>query len=135
ISPDDYTASTGSVTFNANDTSKTVNVTVNGDLLQEGNEVFSLNLSSPSNTTLGTGSETATIIDNDTSYLFVNPVFVSEPDTGTVMAAFTIVRFGQTASSVTATFATANSSALAPDDYTAATGTVTFNGGDTSKMV
>jgi hypothetical protein len=72
--PDDYQATSGSLTFNPGETSKTVTVAVKGDTLNETDEVFSLLLSSPSNTVLGRTQAFGTIADNEVSpqgYWFV----------------------------------------------------------------
>ena len=66
----DYTAITsGTLTFAAGETSKTVAVTVTGDNLDEGNETVVLRLSSASNATLSGGNATldatGTITDDD----------------------------------------------------------------------
>lgn len=53
VADSDYVAATGTLTFAAGETSKTVSVTVNGDTKGESNETFSLVLSSPTNATLG----------------------------------------------------------------------------------
>jgi hypothetical protein len=61
----DYAASAGSVTFTANQTSRTISVTINGDTAVEANETFTLTLSSPTNATLADGSATGTITNDD----------------------------------------------------------------------
>jgi Calx-beta domain-containing protein len=52
----DYVSATGQLTFPPGQTSKTATVTVNGDLLNEVNENYTVNLSSPSNVTIADGS-------------------------------------------------------------------------------
>ncbi len=83
----DYaTVVAGTLTFAPGDTSKTVQVTVNGDTLEEANETVVLRLSSPSNATLSSGGATldatGTITDDDTASdaiaLTVSPTSVSE---------------------------------------------------------
>ncbi|MBE9204811.1 putative Ig domain-containing protein [Synechocystis salina LEGE 06099] len=66
--PYDYTATSGTLTFNAGDTSKTIQVAINDDLFYEPtNETFFVNLSSPSsNATISKAQGIGTIIDNDT---------------------------------------------------------------------
>ena len=49
---DDYTATSGTLTFNAGETSKTFTVSVKEDLIPENNETVQLTLSNPSNTTV-----------------------------------------------------------------------------------
>ncbi|TDT88397.1 chitinase [Azorhizobium sp. AG788] len=61
----DYTAKTGTVTFAPGETSKTVQVAVTGDTAVEANETFTVALSSPSGATLGHGTATATITNDD----------------------------------------------------------------------
>ncbi len=48
---------------------------------------------------------------------------------------FTVSLDAASANPITVDFATANNTAVAPGDYTAATGTVTFAPGDTSETV
>ena len=48
---DDYTATSGTLTFSAGETSKTFTVTVSEDLIPENNESVILTLSNPSNAT------------------------------------------------------------------------------------
>jgi hypothetical protein len=61
----DYTSSSGSVTFSAGQTSKTITVLVNGDTSVEPNETFLVNLFNPFNTTIGKAQGIATILDDD----------------------------------------------------------------------
>lgn len=62
----DYTATSGSLTFNNGDSPKTVTVTVNDDSENESDETLSLQLSSPSNgATLADGTGQGTILNND----------------------------------------------------------------------
>ena len=62
----DYTATSGTLTFNPGETSKTFNVSIKEDSLDEGDETINLALSSPSHAALGTSaSATLIITDND----------------------------------------------------------------------
>jgi hypothetical protein len=72
--PGDYQATSGTLTFNPGEVSKTVTVAVKGDTLNESDETFSLILSSPANAVLGRAQAFGTIIDNEQSpqgYWFV----------------------------------------------------------------
>ena len=64
---DDYTAASGSLTFNAGDTSQTVEITVLTDSEDEGQETLTLTLSNPSQATLGDATGTGTIEDGESS--------------------------------------------------------------------
>ncbi|MFN8495672.1 MAG: clostripain-related cysteine peptidase [Caldilineaceae bacterium] len=61
----DYLATSGTLTFNPGETSKTISVPIIDDIVYELNETVNIGLSSPSNTTLGTPASTTLRIDND----------------------------------------------------------------------
>jgi hypothetical protein len=63
----DYVAASGKVTFAPGETSKTVNVTVNGDTAIEPDETLTLNLSGPTNATIKKGVGAGTITNDDKS--------------------------------------------------------------------
>jgi hypothetical protein len=65
LSGSDYVAKSGNLTFAAGVTSKTVNVSIKGDLADETDEAFTVNLSNPSHAQIGDGSGTGTILDDD----------------------------------------------------------------------
>ena len=111
-------------------------VLVHGDTLDEANETFTLNLSNAVNATIVDGTGTGTITDDDPlPALTINDVSVAEGDTGTVAATFTVTLSAVSGRTVTVDYATANNTAVAPGDYTAASGTLTFTPGQTSKTV
>ena len=80
------------LTFTPGQTVKQVSVTVNGDLSNEANEFFTLNLSSVSNTaTIGDGQGIGTINNDDNQpTISISDVTVTEGNTGTVDAIFTV---------------------------------------------
>jgi LasA protease len=61
----DFVTASGSAAITAGATSRTLDVTVNGDTAVEASETFALNLSSPSYGTLGDSQGVATIINDD----------------------------------------------------------------------
>ena len=131
----DYTAASGTLTFAAGETTKTVAVTVADDGLDEPDEQFELRLSAPVNATLLTGMGTATgtiTDDDDPPVLSVADQSASEGD-GTL--AFAVTLSAQSGRSVTVTYATAGGTATEGTDYTAASGTLTFAAGETTKTV
>lgn len=66
----DYTAIPATtLTFAPGQTTQTVTVAVNGDLLKEANETFFVNLSSPSGATIADPQGRGIIVDNDRAYL------------------------------------------------------------------
>ncbi len=134
--PADYAATSGTLTFAPGQTTRTVTVLVAGDLLDEANETYFVNLSNPSNATIADGQGLGTITDDDAlPALSINDVTVTEGDTGTVNATFTVSLSAASACNVSVDFATADGTATAPADYTSASGTLSFTPGQTSKQV
>jgi hypothetical protein len=63
VADGDYAPVSGTLTFAPGQTQQTITVLVNGDAVAEPNEIFSVNLSSPTNAVLGTSQGTGTIED------------------------------------------------------------------------
>ncbi len=61
----DYTATDGTVRFEAGETEQTIMVSVLDDTLDEPDETFTVTLSNPTNATVGDGTGTGTITDDD----------------------------------------------------------------------
>jgi large repetitive protein len=132
----DYTATSGSLSFGPGVTSKTVNVPVIGDSLNEADETFSFTLSSPSNAALGTAQATGTILNDDPlPALSVPDQTVTEGNSGTTTMTFTVSLNAPSGRTVSVHYATANGTAVAPSDYAATSGDLVFAPGDTSKQV
>ena len=71
----DYVTSVGTVRFAANELSKTITIPLIDDATVEGNETFTITLSSPTGVPLGTpASATISILDNDVTSLTSNPI-------------------------------------------------------------
>src|SRR5205823_13824160 len=105
--PSDYTASSGTLTFTPGQTSKAVNVAVKGDLLNEVNETFWVNLSGATNASIADGQGTGTITDDDAQpALSIGDVTVPEGDGGTGPATFTVSLSGASGKTVTVGYAT-----------------------------
>jgi hypothetical protein len=136
IAGTDYTAKSGTVTFKPKSTQQTITIPVIGDLISESNKTFTVQLSNPVNATLGDSAAVGTIIDNDSApTLSVSGTSVNEGNSGQTTASVAVTLSKAFTSPVTVNYATVNGSATAGSDYTAATGTLTFNPGETSKSV
>lgn len=124
----DYVATSGTLTFTPGQTSKTVNVQVNGDTVYEAVEQFALNLSGVTNAALADAQGIATITNDDAAPTFtINDVNAAEGNSGNTLFAFTVTRTGATELPVAVNYATADGTATtAGNDYIAASGTLTF---------
>ncbi|HQS18297.1 Calx-beta domain-containing protein [Reyranella sp.] len=133
----DYVAKSGTITFAAGETEKTVSVTINGDRVAELNETLALRLSAPTGATLADGAAAGTILTDDVIVpkIAIADASMKEGDSGTRDLAFTVTLSEATSGPVTVTYATADGSAKAGADYIAQTGTVTFAAGETSKVI
>ncbi|MFO1533955.1 MAG: Calx-beta domain-containing protein, partial [Thermoplasmatota archaeon] len=90
------------VTFAPGETAKTVAVAVTGDTAPEANETLNLVLSSPTGATIADATGTATIVNDDGSaYLRVDDPSVTEGNSGTTVATFTLTRSGNIGGSST----------------------------------
>jgi hypothetical protein len=123
----DYSASSGTLVFGACQGSAVVTVPVIGDLVDEPNETFTMNLSSPSGGTIADGQGQGTITDDDpTPEVIVEDCAVGEGNSSSRPCPFGLRLSNPSASTVSLNYATANGSALAGSDYTTASGGVSF---------
>ncbi len=130
----DYQAATETVTIPAGQTSQTLTVLVNGDLLAEDDEEFLVTLTGASGLLLYDSSGFATIRDDDTPpTIGIGDSSIVEGNSGTKLMVFTVSLSADYGQPVTVHYQTANGSAAAGSDYTAASGTVTIPAGQTSK--
>jgi hypothetical protein len=135
----DYTATSNTLSFAPGEISKTISVPIAGDTLAEGNETFTLNLSNPTNATTADSQGVGTIVNNDSAptlpQLSINDVTLTEGDSGATNAVFTVNLSVASTESVSVKYATADDTAKAGSDYTAASNTLTFAPGETSKTI
>ncbi len=135
-SPADYTGTGGSLVFTPGQTTRTFDVQVNGDLLDEFDENFTVHLSSPVNATIADDSGLGTITDNDLQpTLAIDNISVPEGNSGTVNATFTVSLNTPSGRAASVDYATADGSATAPADYAATGGSLSFAAGETTKTV
>ena len=136
ISGSDYQSASGTVTFSAGVTTQPVDVTIDGDVIDEINENFFVNLSNASNATIADNQGEGTILDDDAApTISINDVSVTEGNSGTVTAGFTVSLSAASSQSITVDYATANGTATSGSDYQSASGTVTFSAGVTTQPV
>jgi Calx-beta domain len=137
--PADYAGNSGSLTFAPGDTTRFVTVGVNGDNTSEPDEDFRVTLSGAAGATIPAagGTATGTIVDDEGSpaVSVEDAPPVTEGDTGTTNATFEVTLSHDSSSEITVDYATVAGTALVPDDFQSASGTVTFAAGDTSEDV
>jgi hypothetical protein len=125
------------LTFAPGEVQKTVSVNVNGDTGFEPDENFAVKLSLPSNATILDDTGQGTIQNDDAQPgLAVGDVSVSEGNTGLTDLIFTVTLTNASSQSVSVGYATQDGTAtIAGSDYASASGTLTFDPGQTSKTV
>ncbi len=104
LATSDYTTVSDTLTFTVGETSKTIAVTVNGDQVDESNETFKVNLTSPSNNAQLSATAAAiegigTITDDDTAGFTLSETTASVNESGTTDT-FTVVLDSQPTSNV-----------------------------------
>jgi hypothetical protein len=113
----DYTATSGTVTFNPGETMKSISVEVLGDNIDETNETYFVNLTNPTNATIATAQGTGTIQDDDGPTMSVGNASVTEGNSGFINAVFTVTLSAPSVQSITVNYATAGGTATSNVDF------------------
>ncbi|MEH1860615.1 MAG: Calx-beta domain-containing protein [Nostoc sp.] len=138
VANSDYNSALGTITFNPGETSKVISIGVIGDNQTETDETFSVNLLGATNGAITDSLGVATIINDDNQpTITISDVSVTEGNTGTTTNAnFTISLSNPSSQQITVNFNTSDGAAeVADSDYKSASGTITFNPGETSKTL
>lgn len=137
----DYTTTSGTLKFDSNVTSLPVDIPITRDTIAEDNETFSFRLSNASVDGTPVSSDkitpystaTITIVDDDPAFNFDNTApSVNESATSVTV---NVVRTLGINTLATVNYATADGTATAGSDYTANSGTLTFQPGVSSLPV
>ena len=133
----DYSVRTGTVTIPPGATGAAISVPIVSDPLDESEESFVVNLSMAEGAKIDDSQATVTIVDDDDPpRLTVSSVTVTEGAAGrTKNAIFTVTLSAPSGRTVGATYQTQDGSAVAPLDYVARTGTLTFPPGSVSQTL
>ncbi|MFN6538729.1 MAG: Calx-beta domain-containing protein [Nostoc sp. EkiNYC01] len=133
-----FTGTTGTITFAGGASTATLTINPTADTTFESNETVALTLATGTGYTIGTtGAVTSTITNDDslpTINLSANQTIV-EGYTSPQNATYTVTLSNASTKTITVKYATANGTATAGADYTNTAGTLTFNPGDTSKVI
>ena len=131
----DYTAVSGTLTFGAGATVRTVTVAIIDDTLDEPEEQFTVTLHAAVNATVGTATGTGTIADNDDApELSIGDASRTEGAEDGSMA-FAVRLDAASGRTVTVEYVATDGTATAGSDYTSASGTLTFLAGTTTAAV
>lgn len=132
----DYTATSGTVTFAPGVTSQLITVAVKGDVVNEASETFNVDLSAPTNATLETGTGVGTITNDDPApSLSINNFSHVEGNAGTTDFLFTVSLSAVSGQTVTVNFATAPVTAVTGTDFVGQSGVLTFTPGTTQQII
>ncbi|CAH2030771.1 Calx-beta domain-containing protein [Trichlorobacter ammonificans] len=136
----------GTLTFAANETSKTVTFDLIADTLAEGDETFTLTLTDPSAGIIGTATANTVVTNDDTNFVLSAPAAFHEGASGSTAVTFTVTRSGDTSGAGSVKWSVAPASGLTTADFTGnqdslgtnsglPSGTVTFTAGQTSTTI
>jgi hypothetical protein len=131
VSPFDYTATSGTLTFAPNETIKTITIPIIDDVASEIEELFGVSILRSQTAAFNYGSTTVRIIDNDPKIVLEQDAYsVSELDGSINVRVFKIGTVNATVN-----YATQNYNAVAGQDYTAVSGTLSFNADENEKTI
>jgi hypothetical protein len=133
----DFAGTSGSLTFLEGETSKSFDVVIFNDVGAEGDETFTVSLSNPTGGAV-VGNPATTTVTITAQGASGTIQFSPASYTVSVSAegvSLTVVRTGDTSSSASVNWTTSDLTAHAGRDYVAASGTVNFASGETSKGI
>jgi len=133
---EDYTASNGTLTFTAGQTSQTIDVSLLPDPDPEDDEDFKVTLSNASGLQIGDPNPAqVTILDDDGTGTLELSALRYDAAESSGHATITVRRVGGSGGTASVDYATTDGSAHAPADYTAVSGTLNFADGETQKTI
>ena len=136
VAPSDYLSTTNMLTFTPGDTEEIISITINGETIDENDETFLVTLSNPNNATLNDATAQGTITNDDTPpSLSIADASVTEGDSGSTTATFTVTLSTASGKTIGVNFATANDTAVAPIDYITNSNSLSFSPGDTEEII
>src|SRR5262245_48717586 len=131
----DYIATNGALAFAPGEVEKPVVVLVNGDTVDETQETFFLDISNVQNATVSSSRGTGFIIDDDGPTISINDVSITEGNSGTKAATFTLTLSGPSVEPIAVRATTTPGTATAGSDYNSINVVVTFQPGTITRTV
>ena len=134
---EDYSSVAGAVTFAPGDTTEQVTVQVSGDVLDEFDETFTIELSDPAGAVILDGSALGTIVDDDDPLpsISISDATVTEGTGGNSTVEVTVTLSAPASGTESFKFATADGSATAGEDYLASSFALPFFAGQTTRIL
>lgn len=129
----DYVATSGALSFAVGEVEKPVVVLVNGDTVDELQETFFLDISNVQNATVSSSRGTGSIVDDDGPTISINDVSVTEGNSGTKAATFTLTLSGPSVEAIAVRAVTTPGTANAAVDYTSINLVVIFQPGTVTR--
>ena len=111
----------------------TISVPILGDTMTEGTETFTVNLSSPTNATIGDAQAIGTIYDNEGPPALI--VLDGSADESAGSISFDLIMTSSSVNTKTVDYATVDATATAGSDYTSTAGTKTIPSGQTTATI
>lgn len=131
----DYTAASGTLTFDTGETSKTFSVPIINDSNVEPAETINLTLSNPQGVTLGSQqTSTISIADDDVPSIQFSTATKSASES-TTKASVTVTLSAKSTQPITVHFSRTGGTATSLTDFNASSGVLTFAPGETSKSI
>ena len=126
----DYEAANATLSFDPGITERTLDITIDGDTTLESDETFFLDLANPADATIEDGHAIGTILNDDgTPDVSVVDATKAEGNSGTSPMKFVLTLSHPTSGVVSVDYDTTDDTANAGSDYSAASGTATFQPG------
>ncbi|MCL4266213.1 MAG: DUF11 domain-containing protein [Anaerolineae bacterium] len=132
LADEDYTAVSGILTFTVGMTEASIFVPILDDTVVEGDETFTVGLSDPVHATIGNTAEATVLIVDDDAFPLISlssDQYVVPEDVGEVV--FTVTLSHIYPEPVSLTYETTDGTAVAGNDYTYTSGTLTLSPGTT----
>ena len=129
----DYIATSGALTFAPGEVEKPVVVLVNGDTVDETQETFFLDISNVQNATVSSSRGNGFIVDDDGPTISINDVSVTEGNSGTKAATFTLTLSGPSVEAIAVRAITTPGTATASSDYNSINLVVIFQPGTVTR--
>ena len=132
VADSDYTATSGTLRFEPGETMQTIRVPTRRDAIAEPSESFTVELSDPAGTTITDATGVGTIADEGLPALSIAdaPTVAEGGD-----AVFPVTLSPASSQVVTVAYGTQDGTAVADSDYTATSGTLRFEPGETMQTI